>query len=86
MKDIVPYMFKNWNKMAFICIQIIYKELLKNNYVLYTDSDIVFENNYCIKYLINNINNFLIIDICLNLKLIIYTMLTAIIKELISKK
>lgn len=58
MKEIVPYMLKDWNKMAFICIQIIYKELLKNNYVLYTDSDIVFENNYCIKYLINNINNF----------------------------
>ena len=56
-KDIVPYMTTGWNKMSFTCIQIIYKELLKNDYVLYTDSDIVFENNYCIKYLINNINN-----------------------------
>ena len=39
MKDIVPYMSEDWNKMGFICIQIIYSMIVSfyraNHYNLF---------------------------------------------------
>ena len=33
------------------------KELLEYDYVFYTDGDIVFENNFCIQYLVDNLHD-----------------------------
>ena len=47
----------NWNKIMSKKIDIIYQNLLKNDYVLYTDGDIVYENLNFINYLKENIND-----------------------------
>lgn len=51
----VNYFKEGWNYMMLSKIKCIHKELLNFKYVLYTDTDIVFDNNYLLKYLINNI-------------------------------
>lgn len=54
-EEFVKLYNKGWNKMMISKLKCIHKELYKSDYVFYTDSDIVFENNYCIKYLIDNL-------------------------------
>lgn len=48
---------KNWNKIMMQKFYIIYENLLKYDYVLFTDGDIVFENCDFIEYLIDNIKD-----------------------------
>ena len=46
---------EGWDQMMILKMKSIQKELSEYDYVFYTDSDIVFENNYCIQYLIDNL-------------------------------
>ena len=57
-ENFIDFYKEGWNTMMLSKMKCIHKELLKNKYVFYTDSDIVFENNYCIKYLIDNLHNY----------------------------
>ena len=56
-ETITGYLKEGWSNMMITKMKVIYKELQTSNYVLYTDGDIVFKNNYLIKYLIENIKN-----------------------------
>ena len=56
-ESIVGWKQKGWNTMVFSKLKCIYKELLQNKYVLFTDSDIVYEKD-CLQYLIDNIQNY----------------------------
>ena len=60
-ENIVGWKKEGWNTMALSKLKCIYKELLINPYVFYTDSDIVFEKN-CLQYLIDNLKNY---DMCI---------------------
>ena len=57
-EEFVHYLKEGWNTMMLSKIKCIHKELLTSKYVLYTDTDIVFENNYLLKYLIENIDDY----------------------------
>jgi len=57
-ESLVGYKKKGWNTMILSKLKCIHKELLTNPYVLYTDSDIIFENNYSLQYLMDNIKNY----------------------------
>ena len=57
-EEFVHYFKEGWNTMMLSKIKCIHKELLTSKYVLYTDTDIVFENNYLLKYLIENIDDY----------------------------
>ena len=57
-ENIVGWKEEGWNTMAFSKLKCIHKELFKNPYVFFTDSDIVFENNYCLQYLIDNLKDY----------------------------
>ena len=57
-ENFIDFYKEGWNTMMLSKMKCIHKELLKNKYVFYTDSDIVFENNYCIKYLIDNLHTY----------------------------
>jgi len=46
---------EGWDKMMISKLKAIRKELYLSDYVFYTDSDIVFENNFCIQYLLDNL-------------------------------
>ncbi|MEX0595210.1 MAG: glycosyltransferase family 25 protein, partial [Candidatus Paceibacterota bacterium] len=48
----------NWNVITFYKIKIIYENLLKHQYVCFTDSDIVYENDNFLKYCESNIENY----------------------------
>lgn len=56
-QDIVGWKEKGWNTMVYSKFKCIYKELLKNEFVLFTDSDIVFEKNP-LEYLLTNIDDY----------------------------
>ena len=56
-ETIVGWKKEGWNTMIFSKLKCIHKELLINPYVFYIDSDIVFENNYCMQYLIDTIQD-----------------------------
>jgi hypothetical protein len=45
----------NWSNIVIKKFDIIYANLLTNDYVLYTDGDVVYENNNFISYLLENI-------------------------------
>ncbi len=47
----------NWSNITFKKFEIIYENLRKFDYVLFTDGDIIFENPDIIKYLMDNIGN-----------------------------
>ncbi|MBI95550.1 hypothetical protein CL656_00140 [bacterium] len=47
----------NWSNITVNKFKIIYDNLLNNEYVLFTDGDIVYENNEFINYLLKNIGN-----------------------------
>jgi hypothetical protein len=47
----------NWSGMMFYKVEAIYKSLLNNNFVCYTDGDIVFENKVFMDYLHQNISD-----------------------------
>lgn len=55
--DFHEYKSKLWNIIMFKKLEIIYMNLLKFKYVLYTDGDIVFENADFYKYIIDNLIN-----------------------------
>ena len=55
---IVDYLKEGWNKMMISKIKVIYHELLKYDYVLYTDGDIIFKNPNIINYLLSTINGY----------------------------
>tara|TARA_B110000967_G_scaffold207925_1_gene258540 strand:- start:159 stop:896 length:738 start_codon:yes stop_codon:yes gene_type:complete len=61
-ENIVGWKTKGWNTMILSKLKCIHKELLSNPYVFYTDSDIVFENNYSLQYLIDNLKEY---DMCI---------------------
>lgn len=56
-QNIVGWKEKGWNTMVFSKIKCIYNELYKNKYILFTDSDIVFEKNP-LNYLLENIKDY----------------------------
>ena len=56
-ETITDYLKEGWSNMMITKMKVIYKELQTSNYVLYTDGDIVFNNSYVIKYLIENIKD-----------------------------
>ena len=56
-ETITNYLKTGWNNIVLNKLKCISKELLTKKYVLYTDGDIVFNNNYVIKYLIENIKD-----------------------------
>lgn len=56
-EKIVGWKEKGWNTMAFSKLKCIYKELLQNEYVFFTDSDIVFEKDP-LEYLLKNIKDY----------------------------
>ena len=47
----------NWSNVTYYKFQIIYENLLNNEYVCFTDGDIVYESNNIFSYLLNNIND-----------------------------
>lgn len=47
----------NWSNITIKKFNIIYENLLSNEYVLFTDGDIVYENGDFMNYLINNIGD-----------------------------
>ena len=51
------YFNKHWSDMMCVKLLVIYNSLLLNEYVLYTDGDIVFENKELFQYLIKNIGD-----------------------------
>ena len=61
-ETIVGWKEEGWNKMVYSKLKCIHKELLTNPYVFYTDSDIVFENNYALQYLLDNLKDH---DMCI---------------------
>ena len=61
-ETIVGWKEEGWNTMIFSKLKCIHKELVINPYVLFTDSDIVFENNYCLQYLLDNLKEY---DMCI---------------------
>ena len=56
-ETITNYLKTGWNNIVLNKLKCISKELLTKEYVLYTDGDIVFNNSYVIKYLIENIKD-----------------------------
>jgi len=54
----------NWSNVTYYKFQIIYENLLNNEYVCFTDGDIVYENKHIFLFLLNNIkdNDILIQD------------------------
>ena len=57
-EEFIEYYKEGWNTMMLSKIKAIRKELIDYDYVFYTDSDIVFENNYCIQYLLDNLHDY----------------------------
>jgi len=57
-ETIVGWKKEGWNTMVFSKLKCIHRELLKNPYVFFTDSDIVFENNYCLQYLFDTLKEY----------------------------
>jgi hypothetical protein len=51
------YFNEHWSDMMYMKILVIYNSLLLNDYVLYTDGDIVFENKEFFQYLITHIGD-----------------------------
>ena len=51
------YNDKGWNLITYNKFNIIHKELLENEFVCFTDGDIVYENNDIFKYCLKHINN-----------------------------
>ena len=56
-ETITNYLEPGWNNIVLNKLKCISKELLTKEYVLYIDGDIVVNNNYVIKYLIENIKD-----------------------------
>lgn len=56
-ENIVGWKTKGWNTMVFSKLKCIFNELYKNEYVFFTDSDIVFEKNP-LDYLLDNIKDY----------------------------
>ena len=56
--DFIEFYKEGWDTMMLSKLKCIHKELLDYDYVFYTDGDIVFENNYCIQYLLQNIEDY----------------------------
>ena len=61
-ETIVGWKGQGWNTMILSKLKCIHKELFINPYVFYTDSDIVFENNYSLQYLLDNLKEY---DMCI---------------------
>jgi hypothetical protein len=51
------YQNGNWSNITYYKFEIIYKNLLKNKYVCFTDGDIVYENNTFFDFLLQNIGD-----------------------------
>lgn len=56
-ESILGWKEEGWNTMVFSKLKCIYKELLKNEYVFFTDSDIVFEKDP-LEYLLGNMKDY----------------------------
>jgi hypothetical protein len=54
-KEMLTYMDKGWNYLTLKKLDVIYQELLENEFVCFTDGDIVYENgnflSYCLKHI-----------------------------------
>ena len=44
LNKMLTYMEEGWNKLTYNKFDIIHKELLENEYVCFTDGDIVYQN------------------------------------------
>lgn len=64
-ETIVGWKEPGWNTMVFSKIKCMYKELLNNSYVFFSDSDIVIDNNYSIQYLIDSLKDYDMCDMCI---------------------
>ena len=55
LNKMLTYMEEGWNKLTYNKFDIIHKELLENEYVCFTDGDIVYQNqeflNYCLEHI-----------------------------------
>ena len=56
--DFIEFYKEGWNTMMLSKLKCIHKELIDYDYVFYTDGDIVFENNFCIQYLVDNLHDY----------------------------
>jgi len=57
-KQLINYSEEGWSSVVINKLKCIHKELLQSDYVLFTDSDIVYDNNYSMKYLIDNMYDY----------------------------
>ena len=55
--ELINFRVGNWSKVVYKKFNIIYEELLKNDYVLFTDGDIVYKKRGFIEYCLKNIGN-----------------------------
>lgn len=56
--NLTNYRRENWSKVVFKKFDIIYKELQKNDYVLFTDGDIVYKKKGFIEYCLKNLGEY----------------------------
>lgn len=56
-KDLINFRYKKWSKIVFKKFNIIYKELQENDYVLFTDGDIVYKKKGFVEYCLDQIGN-----------------------------
>ena len=54
-KELINFRVGNWSKIVYKKFDIIYQELQDNDYVLFTDGDIVYKKNGFIEYCLSNI-------------------------------
>lgn len=58
LSEFESYYSNNWTDITYIKLKIIHDNLLKHDYVLYTDGDVVFEKREFFNYIINIISNY----------------------------
>ena len=56
-KELINFRLGNWSKVVYKKFNIIYKQLLENDFVLFTDGDIVFKKPGFIEYCFENLKN-----------------------------
>lgn len=68
--NLINFRIGNWSKVVYKKFDIIYKELLENDYVLFTDGDIVYRKKGFLEYALRNIgeNDIIIQDDRINNK------------------
>ena len=57
LNELITFYQEKWSAITLYKFEIIYKNLLNNQFVCFTDGDIDYENNKVFDYLLNNIND-----------------------------